>query len=137
VLLGLGWRPFIDGSGFASGSTGQADARLATDRQHVTFLQNKLDASSLVEIPDNVAMDAEESNLLFAGISNLVSTRSDTFTVYLKIRSFKQNSVTGVWSAMDPEFIVDDSRYIFSVDRSRCEKPSDEPEIRFMTQVPN
>ena len=127
----------MDGSGVPNEISRQSDARLATDRQHVSFLQNKLEPSSLVEIPDNVAMDAEESNLLFAGISNLVSTRSDTFTVYLKIRSFKQNPVTGVWSAMDPEFIVDDSRYIFSVDRSGCEKPSDEPEIRFMTQVPN
>ncbi|MCH2161229.1 MAG: hypothetical protein MK085_05075, partial [Phycisphaerales bacterium] len=128
-LLGLGWRPYVNADGWAVGPTGQADARLATDRQHTRFQS--------VEIPDNVGMDAEESNMLFAGISNLVTTRSDTFTVYLKVRSFKQNPVTGVWDATDPEFLVDDSRYIMVVDRSKCESPSDEPEIRFLNQVPN
>ena len=125
----MGWRAYANPDGSSSGFTGQADARLATDRQNTKF--------GSVEIPDNVGMDAEESNMLFSGISNLVSTRSDTFTVYLKIRSFKQNPVTGVWDATDPEFLVDDSRYIMVVDRSKCESPTDEPEIRFLNQVPN
>jgi hypothetical protein len=126
-LLGIGWR-----SSGLNVSPVQADARLSTDVQHTTFL-----AGNVVQVPDNVASDAEESNMLFAGMSNLISTRSDTFTVYIKIRSFKQNPVSGVWNAMDPEYIVDDSRYVMVVDRSKCELPTDEPEIRLRAQVPN
>ena len=84
-----------------------------------------------------VAGDAEEANLLFAGISNLVSVRSDTFTVHVRVRSFKQNPVTGVWSATDPEFVVDDSRYVFLVDRSGCDVPGQEPDIRLFAKIPN
>ena len=67
----------------------------------------------------------------------MVSVRSDTFTVHLKIRSFKQNPVTGVWNAMDPEYVVDDSRYVFVVDRSGCDAPGEEPEIRLFAKIPN
>jgi hypothetical protein len=145
-LLGLGWRhPFLNNGFYAEelavNPPLQADARLSTDVQHTSFRKWAGNANSpgetWVEIPDNVAMDAEEANLLFSGISNLVGTRSDTFTVYLKIRSFKQDSVTGLWNAMDPEFVVDDSRYVFVVDRSRCDSPNDEPEIRLLSKVPN
>ena len=140
-LLGLGWRAPFDNNGEPGDYPVQADARLSTDVNHTTFRTwagvPGFSAQTVVEIPDNVAMDAEEANLLFSGISNLVGTRSDTFTVYLKIRFFKQNSVTGLWNAMDPEFIVDDSRYVFVVDRSRCDSPGDEPEIRFLSKAPN
>jgi hypothetical protein len=140
-LLGLGWRAPFDNGGLPSNYPAQIDSRLSTDVNHHRFRQwaGTADdpAEVWVEVPDNVAMDAEESNLLFAGISNLVSTRSDTFTVYMQIRSFKQNPVTGVWNAMDPEYIVDNSRYVFVVDRSACNRPSDEPEIRLMSKVPN
>jgi hypothetical protein len=135
LLLGIGWRS----SGVGNPPV-QADARLSTDVQHTsfrTFAGDEFNAPVTVEIPDNVAMDAEEANMLFAGMSNLISTRSDTFTVYIKIRSFKQNPVSGVWNAMDPEYVVDDSRYVMVVDRSKCELPTDEPEIRLHTQVPN
>lgn len=145
-LLGLGWRhPFLN-NGFYDADPdtdppAQVDARLSTDVQHTSFRQQAADLNNQnevwVEIPDNVAMDAEEANMLFSGISNLVGTRSDTFTVYMKIRSFKQNPVTGLWNAMDPEFVVDDSRYVFVVDRSRCDSPNDEPEIRVLSKVPN
>jgi hypothetical protein len=140
-LLGLGWRAPFDNGGLPNNFPAQIDARLSTDVNHQRFRlwAGTADdpAEFWVEVPDNVAMDAEESNLLFAGISNLVSTRSDTFTVYMQIRSFKQNPVTGVWNATDPEYIVDDSRYVFVVDRSKCNSPSDEPEIRLMSKVPN
>ncbi len=136
--LGLGWRPQVDASnGTPTGPALQTDARLSTDRRNLSWSQDRWNPASLVEVPDNVAGDAEEANLLFAGLSNLVSVRSDVFTVYLKVRSFKQNPVTGVWNAADPEFIVDDSRYVFVVDRSRCELPGDEPEIRLFSKVPN
>ncbi len=136
--LGLGWRPAVDAStGIPNGPALQTDARLSTDRRHVSWSLDRRDPAATVEVPDNVAGDAEEANLLFAGLSNLVSVRSDVFTVYLKLRSFKQNPVTGVWNAADPEFIVDDSRYVFVVDRSRCNLPGDEPEIRLFSKVPN
>jgi hypothetical protein len=138
VRLGLGWRPQVDVSnGAPNGPALQTDARLSTDRRHLSWAQDRADPASVVEIPDSVASDAEEANLLFAGLSNLVSVRSDVFTVYLKVRSFKQNPVTGVWNATDPEFIVDDSRYVFVVDRSRCQLPGDEPEIRLFSKIPN
>jgi len=86
---------------------------------------------------DGVAADAEEYNLLFSGLSSLVTTRSDTFTVYFKVRSFRQNPVTGVWNATDPEFIVDDSRYVMLVDRSNVNSPTDKPRILYMEKLPN
>ena len=135
--LGLGWRPLVGNQGQADDFARQADARLSTDRRNTRWLQVKDDASSLVEIPDEVAGDAEEANLLFAGISNLVSVRSDVFTVHLRIRSFRQNPVTGVWNGTDPEYIADDSRYVFVVDRSKCDLPGETPEIRLLSKVPN
>lgn len=136
--LGLSWRPpSTGGDGSFDDFARVADARLSTDRRNLRWQQVKGDPSSTVEIPDSVASDAEEANLLFAGISNMVSVRSDTFTVHLKIRSFKQNPVTGVWNAMDPEYVVDDSRYVFVVDRSGCDAPGEEPEIRLFAKIPN
>ncbi len=89
-----------------------------------------------VVIPDTVANDVEERNLLFAGISNLITTRSDMFTVYFKVRSFRQNPVTGVWDATNPEYIVDDSRYVMLVDRSEVNTPSDKPRILYLEKLP-
>ena len=135
--LGLGWRPEVGNTGAASELALQADARLSTDRRNISWFQSKNDPSTRVEIPDEVASDAEEANLLFAGISNLVSVRSDVFTVHMKIRSFRQNPVSGLWNATDPEFIVDDSRYVFVVDRTKCDLPGETPEIRLLSKVPN
>ncbi|MCH7491908.1 MAG: hypothetical protein IID05_14590 [Gemmatimonadetes bacterium] len=87
-------------------------------------------------IPDEVAGDSEEANLLFAGMSNMITTRSDVFTVYFKIRSFTQNPVTGRWDATDPEHIVDDSRYVMLVDRSEVNVPSDKPKIVYLEKLP-
>ncbi|MCZ6612720.1 MAG: hypothetical protein O6941_08795 [Planctomycetota bacterium] len=88
------------------------------------------------DVPDQVAQDVEEQNLLFAGISNLITTRSDMFTVYFKIRSFRQNRVTGIWDATDPEYIVDDSRYVMLVDRSEVNRPTDKPKILYLEKLP-
>lgn len=89
--------------------------------------------------PDEVAKDVEEQNLLFAGMSNLLTTRSDVFTVYFRIRSFRQNPVgpTGVpvWDATDPEFILDDSRYVMLVDRSEVNRPTDKPKILYLEKL--
>ena len=48
---------------------------------------------------DMVAGDAEEANLLFSGLSNMITTRSDMFTVHFRVRTFKPNAETGVWDA--------------------------------------
>ncbi len=89
--------------------------------------------------PDDVSEDVEEHNLLFAGMSNLLTTRSDVFTVYFRIRSFRQNPVgpagVPVWDATDLEFIVDDSRYVMLVDRSEVNKPSDKPKILYLERL--
>ena len=86
--------------------------------------------------PDKVAMDVEEDNLLYMGVSNLVTTRSDVFTVYFKVRSFRQNPTTGAWDATDPEMIVDESRYVMLVDRSEVDHPSDKPRILYLEKLP-
>ncbi len=85
---------------------------------------------------DDVARDAEEANLLFAGASNVLTTRSDVFTVYFKVRSFRQNPVSGAWNATDPEYILDDSRYVMLVDRSEVNTPNDKPKILYMEKLP-
>ncbi len=86
--------------------------------------------------PDIVAQDAEELNLLFSGMSNMLTTRSDVFTVYFRVRSFIQNPTTGVWDATNPEFIVDDSRYVMLVDRSEVNHPDDKPKILYLEKLP-
>jgi len=85
--------------------------------------------------PDFVAGDLEEETLLFSGIANLVTTRSDTFTVYFKVRTFRQDPVTGRWDALKRENIVDDSRYVMVVDRSNVNSPSDRPRILFLEKT--
>ncbi|MHC4948728.1 MAG: hypothetical protein ACYTG1_10755, partial [Planctomycetota bacterium] len=115
---------FVDGSGVPE------SARVSTDTH------DGLDASGNA-VPDEVIGDAEEANLLFAGMSNLVTTRSDTFTVYFKVRSFRQNPQTGAWDATDPEYIVDDSRYVMLVDRSEVNRPTDKPKILYLEKLPN
>jgi hypothetical protein len=86
---------------------------------------------------DRVTSDAEESNLLQAGISNLISTTSDMFTVHMRIRTFKRNPVSGIWDATDLDYIVDDSRYVMLVDRSNVNVPSDKPKILYFEKLPN
>ncbi|NQY92414.1 MAG: hypothetical protein HRT46_12280 [Deltaproteobacteria bacterium] len=112
---------------------GAMSMRISTDMNHLPDSVN--DADNLPE-PDDVAADAEEANLLFGGISNLVTTRSDVFTVYFKIRSFRQNSV-GIWDATDREYIVDESRYVMLVDRSEVNTPLDRPKILYLEKLPN
>ncbi|MCH2133732.1 MAG: hypothetical protein MK116_08275 [Phycisphaerales bacterium] len=86
---------------------------------------------------DMVAGDAEEANLLFSGMSNMITTRSDMFTVHFRVRTFKPNPETGVWDATDPDAIVDDSRYVMLVDRSEVERPGDKPRIVYMEKIEN
>ncbi len=86
---------------------------------------------------DLVGADAEEANLLLAGASNMITTRSDVFTVYFRVRNFRQNPDTLVWDATDPRHIIDDTRYVMLVDRSEVNTPRDRPKILYMEKVPN
>ena len=86
--------------------------------------------------PDEVAQDIEEENLLFSGLSNLVTTRSDVFTVYFRIRSFRQDPVSGQWDATNKENIIEDSRYVMLVDRSEVNRPADKPRIIYLEKLP-
>jgi len=85
---------------------------------------------------DRVGGDSEEASLLFAGASNVVSTRSDFFTVHFRVRSFRQNPVTQVWDATDPEYIIDDTRYVMLVDRSSVDRPGQAPRILYFERLP-
>ena len=115
------------------------DARLSTDRQGV----RQFDFVTGSTITDRQALtydtsygDSEELNLLFKGISNLVTTRSDVFTVYFKVRTVKQNPVNGKWNGTDREFVLDDARYVMCVDRTNVNRPSDQPRIVYFSRVP-
>ena len=77
----------------------------------------------------------EVPNLLYTGASNLISTRSDVFTAYFKIRSFTQ-SPNGVWDATNPEAVIDERRYVMLVDRSNVDRPGDKPRIVYLEQLP-
>lgn len=80
-------------------------------------------------IPDETRGDAEEMNMLFGGISNLISTRSDIFGVWFKVRTVRQDSATGVWDGTRSDLIVDESRYFMIIDRSRVNSAADQPRI--------
>lgn len=86
---------------------------------------------------DLTAGDAIEQNSLLKGISNLVTTRSDVFTVHMRVRTIKRNPITGRWDATDPEFMLDESRYVMGVDRSNVDRPGEKPRVMYFTKVPN
>jgi hypothetical protein len=79
--------------------------------------------------------DSEEQNLLFKGISNLITTRSDVFTVYFRIRTVKQDPTTGGWNGVDPDSVLEDARYVMCVDRSNVNRPTDQPRIVYFSRV--
>ena len=116
------------------------DARLSTDRQGVRqfdFVTGSAIKDRQVLTYDSSYGDSEELNLLFKGISNLVTTRSDVFTVYFKVRTVKQNPTDGKWNGTDRESVLDDARYVMCVDRSNVNRPSDEPRIVYFSRVPD
>ena len=87
--------------------------------------------------PDRVGGDAEKRNLLFSGISNLVTTRSDVFTVYFRVRSVRQDPVSLKWDGSNPDLIVDDSRYVMTVDRGSVDRPGQRPKILMLEKCPD
>jgi len=103
-----------------------------------TDLDDRLN-TSLTNDPtaiDQTAHDAQEQTLLYSGLSNLITTRSDTFTVYMKIRAVQQDPQTGRWNALDKDSIVSEARYVMLVDRSNVNKPSDKPRILYFEKLP-
>lgn len=90
---------------------------------------------ALTRVPDRVGGDAEDCNLLFNGMSNIVSTRSDVFTVWFRVRAVRQDPTSGVWNATRPDLIADDSRYVMVVDRSNVQRPGDKPRILALRKV--
>ncbi len=52
------------------------------------------------------------------------------------MRSFRQNPVSGIWDATNPEYIVDETRYVMLVDRSRVNTPADAPRIVYLEKLP-
>ena len=86
---------------------------------------------------DLTAGDAIEQNQLLKGISNIVTTRSDVFTVWLRIRTIRQDRLTGRWNGADPALIVDDSRYMMTIDRSSVDRPGERPRILNFVKVNN
>ena len=84
---------------------------------------------------DRTAGDAEEANLLFSGISNMITTRSDVFTVHLRVRTIRRNPDTGIWDGTDRDSIVDDSRYVMVVDRSEVNSPDQTAKILLLEKV--
>jgi hypothetical protein len=137
---------YTDGDGFGQGwfaanrsaSDEPLDARLSTDRQGLrtfnfvtdTYLDQGFSLS-----PDSSYGDSEEQNLLFKGISNLITTRSDVFTVYFRIRTVKQDPTTGGWNGTDPDSVLEDARYVMCVDRSNVNRPTDQPRIVYFSRV--
>ncbi len=97
------------------------------------------DPAIVAQLPrkyEKPAGDAEDLNMLFKGVSNLVTTRSDVFTVYLRVRQVRPNPITGIYDGSNLENIVDDTRYVMCVDRSEVNKPGDQPKIVYFQKVP-
>jgi hypothetical protein len=141
-----------DGDGYGQGwyaglkkNPGEAlDARLSTDRQGVrafnfvnaTVAADQMTVEEAFSLsPDSSYGDSEEQNLLFKGISNLITTRSDVFTVYFRIRTVKQDPTTGGWNGVDPDSVLEDARYVMCVDRSNVNRPTDQPRIVYFSRV--
>ena len=122
------------------------DARLSTDRQGVRTFDFKVDTVPPTKDqlpmpfawninPDSTYGDSEEQNMLFKGISNLITTRSDVFTVYFKVRTVKQDPTTGKWIGTDPDSIIEDARFVMCVDRTNVNRPTDQPRIVYFSRM--
>jgi hypothetical protein len=113
-------------------------AQLATERLATTLLaSDNLTTPAFDPLLEfaRVSGDQVERNALLKGIANIATTRSDVFTVYLKVRSVAQNQQTGKWDATDPATLVDESRFVMVVDRSNVNRPSDEPRILLFERI--
>lgn len=153
----LGWSVGEDQSAIGGpsvlrppGALSNLDAKLSADRLPLVlqtdFKPDSAPISSVAyhfpSIAENTVLEAdqsfgdvEEQNMLLSGIANLVTTRSDMFTLYVRVRSFTQNPTTGVWDASDGEQVIDDVRYVMLLDRSGVNRPGDQPRILYVHRV--
>jgi len=129
----------------AGGNQLSGDARLSIDihsprvsPSYNPFGTTYLESETFIPASagDGVALDAEERSLLMAGISNLITTRSDSFTVYLRVRTVRQNPTTGVWDGTDASNILGETRYVMLVDRSEVRRPGDAPKVLYFEKLP-
>ena len=126
-----GLEPFsYDGSGNEDYIGSGYGAKISTDVNSRYYGEHNL-------MGDRVSGDSEELNMLQAGISNLITTTSDVFTVHMRIRTFRKNPITNVWDGTDLDYIIDDSRYVMLVDRSQVNTPQDKPKILYFEKLPN
>ncbi len=141
---GSGWRaPTSTGAAMVhpplSPVGGRFSAQLATERLATSVIATDnlttTNAFDPVFALGQVAGDQVERNALLKGIANIATTRSDVFTVYLRVRSVAQNQQTGKWDATDPNTLIDESRYLMVVDRSNVNRPSDEPRILMFERI--
>lgn len=126
------------GDPFAAGEV--TNTRLSTNVNPVYFpgySENPTTPMGDEFLPTRTGGDAMESNLLFNGLSNIITTRSDVFTVYFKVRSFRQRQSDLVWDATDRDQIVAERRYVMVVDRSEVNQPGDRPKILLLEELPN
>lgn len=117
------------------------DGRISVDTNRRTRLDFSASGSQVVsrEVPGMIhaAGDALQQQALLAGIANILTTRSDVFTVYFRVRSVRPDPITGRYDGTDPRLIVDDSRFVMCIDRSEVEKPTDSPRIVYFQKVPH
>jgi len=140
---GVGWRAPLSGTPSLiqppiGPVNGRYSAQLATERLATSVLagdSTTTPAFDPVFALAQVTGDQVERNALLKGIANIATTRSDVFTVYLKVRSVAQNQQTGKWDATDPNTLIDESRYLMVVDRSNVNRPTDEPRILMFERI--
>jgi hypothetical protein len=140
---GVGWRAPLSGTPSPVQPPielvdGRFSAQLATERLATSVLAGDNTTTPVFDpvlALAQVTGDQVERNSLLKGIANIATTRSDVFTVYLKVRSVAQNQQTGKWDATDPTTLIDESRYLMVVDRSNVNRPSDEPRILMFERI--
>ena len=139
ATAGIASPPSDIGSGWHAASTVAAySAQLPTERLSQTILQFDevgTPAFDPVFTTGKVAGDQVERNTLLKGIANLVTTRSDVFTVYLRVRAVAQDQASGKWDGTKAETLIDESRYILVVDRSGVDRPGEEPKILMFEKI--
>lgn len=127
---GLGWR---------SGGLRRYGAQLATERSGIDALQYDFINTPAIEpaifARTSVAGDVSERNALLKGIANMVTSRSDIFTVYLRVRAVAPDPATGAWDGTSPSSLLEESRYVMVVDRSLVNRPGEEPKILMFEKV--
>jgi hypothetical protein len=53
------------------------------------------------------------------------------------VRSVRQDPVTLKWDGTNPDLIVDDSRYVMTVDRGGVDRPGQRPKILMLEKCPD